>query len=129
VSTAPSAWTPSDWVCAGFPLVHPGEEIVTMDALVAALQAWVDTATEEDTTAICAVLHVAHRFKIYQGADGRWPDTLNLRTGWPVGEGRTLAPLALLLRLNDLLNSAEFDDVCALAETAGDFASTIERGK
>lgn len=118
--------TPTDWVCAGFPLIRPGEEIVTMEALVAALQAWVDSATEEDTTAICAALHVAHRLKGYQGADGRWPDTLDLRTGRPVEERRTLAPLALLRRLDDLLNSAEFEAVCVLAETAGDFTSTIE---
>ena len=100
-----------------------------MDALVAALQAWVDTATEEDTTAICAVLHVAHRLKHYQGAEGRWPDTLDLRTGLPAGEGRTLAPLALLRRLDALLDSLEFEEVCVLAETAGDFAPAIERGQ
>jgi len=97
-----------------------------MESLVAALQAWVDTATDDDTTAVCATLHVAHRLKGYQGADGRWPDKLDLRTGRPVGEARTLAPLALLRRLDALQNTVEFQEACALAEAAGDFGPAIE---
>ncbi len=90
-----------------------------MDTLLAACHAYVDTATEADTTAICKVLHVAHLLMTLQGADGQWPDTLNARTGAIQGAGRTTEPVALLRRLDALLHASEFKTVCAVADAGG----------
>ena len=57
---------------------------------------------------------------------GRWPEALNLRTGEPVGTGRSLAPVSLFRRLNVLLHSTEFEHVYRFAE-AGGFASAGEK--
>lgn len=119
MSQAPTDWSPLGWGCALFPLPGPDVEIVTMDFIVAALNAQADLITEADSTALGPALHVAHILKTWQGADGRWPDRVNLRTGQVVGEGRSLAPLALFRRLGDLLNSSEFDRACAFAEAGG----------
>lgn len=110
---------PLTWACGGFPLAGPEEEIVRMEDLIAALNAQVDTTTDEDTTALGPVLHICHLLKAYQGTDGRWPALLNARLGETIGEERTFAPVPLFRRLNALLDSSEFLWACELAEDGG----------
>jgi hypothetical protein len=112
-------WSPPEWARNGFPLPAPNAEVVTMEFVVMTLHALADEATDADTTPLGAVLHVAHLLKTMQGADGRWPDTFNARTGEAIGEGRTFAPVPLFRRLNAMLYSTEFERACEYAEAAG----------
>lgn len=112
-------WTPPEWECNRFPQTQPSQEIAVVDELVAVLHSHIDTATKADTTPLCAVLHVAHKFMTLQGADGRWPALLNLRTGEILNSGLTASPAGVLSRLDALLNASEFDQVCARAEARG----------
>ena len=107
------------------PIVAPGVEIVPLEAMVAALHAHLDTVTEWDTNPMGAVLHAAHLLKLHQGADAKWPDTINARTAQPVGEGRSFAPVSLFLRLDAMLDSFEFRAACDFAE-AGGFVLPVE---
>lgn len=90
-----------------------------MEYVVGALNLLLDSVTEADTTALGAVLHIAHLLKTYQGVDGRWPATLNLRTCQSVGAARTFAPVPLFHRLNACLDSTEFESACDYAIEKG----------
>jgi len=113
---SPSAWTPPEWVCCGFPLTEANAEVVNLEEVMTTLGGLVDTVTEADTGPLGAVLHVAHILVTLQGEDGRWPAVLNLRTGGAVGRERSSAPIPLFRRLNALLRSTEFAHACRLAE-------------
>jgi hypothetical protein len=102
-------WTPPEWVYNRFPMPAPQMEEVTLDYVIAAMQAETDTCTEWDSTPLGRVLHVAHMLVSHQGADGLWPATFNLRTAEEIGTERSSAPLLLFRRLNALLDSSEFD--------------------
>jgi len=102
-------WTPPEWVCNRFPMPTPETEEVTLDYVIAAAQAEVDACTEQDTTPLGRVLHVAHMLVSQQGADGLWAAAFNLRTGEEISVERSSAPLPLFRRLNALLDSSEFD--------------------
>ncbi len=108
-------WSPPEWFYSLFPLPGPGEEIVSLEYVVTVLHARIDLVTEADSSPLGGVLHVAHLLKSEQGADGRWPQTVNARTGQAIGAGRTTAPVSVFRRLNALLNSTEFEMACELA--------------
>src|ERR1700722_9688212 len=74
-------WSPPEWFCNCFPLTEADQTWVTLRELIAVLHRHADTASEADTTALQAVLHVAHILVTLQGADGLWPESLDLRTG------------------------------------------------
>ncbi len=84
-----AAWTPPNWVYNCFPQPEPNVEIVSLSYVVAAMQEQVDQCTEWDSTPLGSVLHVAHMLVCFQGADGSWAATLNLRTGDDAGAERT----------------------------------------
>lgn len=107
------AWSPPEWSLNGFPLETPGQETVHLENVVSTLLALADSVTEADSTALGPAMHVGHILTTRQGSDGQWPETLNCRTGFEVGEGRTLAPLKLFQRLTLLLETTEFDHVFA----------------
>ncbi len=75
--------------------------------------------TEADSTPLGAAMHVAHMLVTMQGPDGLWPQSLNLRTGQAIGQGRSAAPISLMRRLNRLLYSTEFDPAIRQAEASG----------
>jgi hypothetical protein len=102
-------WTPPEWVYNRFPMPASETEEVTLDYVIAAMQAEVEICTEWDSTPLGRVLHVAHMLVSHQGDDGLWAATFNLRTGDEVGIERSSAPLPLLRRLNSILDSSEFD--------------------
>ena len=104
-----AGWTPPEWVYNCFPLFVPETEVVTLDDVIAAMHAELDSCTEWDSTPRGRVLHVAHMLVSHQGADGLWPSRFNLRTAEEIGVERSSAPLPLFRRLNDLLDSTEFD--------------------
>lgn len=108
---------PPEWFYSGMPLTGPGEEIVTLETALQVLHAQADRVTESDTSPLGGVLHVAHLLKSEQGTDGQWPEAVNARTGRAVGNGRTIAPVTLLRRLNAMLNSTEFEAACEEAES------------
>jgi hypothetical protein len=111
-------WTPPDWACNCFPQTEVGQLEVCLTDLIAVAQAHLDTVTEADTTARGAIGHVAHILVTLQGADGLWPERLNLRTGRSLSPARSAAPLTLFRRLNAMLDSTEFDPACRCAEAA-----------
>ena len=102
-------WAPDDWKLAHFPLSDSDCEIINMEAMVESLLAHIQGVTEADTTPLCQTLHTAHMLRTLQGDDGRWPCSLNARTGKTLTEERTSSPVRLFRRLNDALNSTEFD--------------------
>ncbi len=102
-------WTPPEWVYNCFPVPAPDVEVVTLDYVVAAMQAEADSCTEWDGNPLGRVLHVAHMLVSHQGADGQWAAEFNLRTGEAIGTERSSAPLPLFRRLNEILDSSEFD--------------------
>ena len=111
-----AAWTPPEWVYNCFPMPGKETEVVTLDYVIAAMQAEADTCTEWDGNPLGRVLHVAHMLVSHQGADGLWGATFNLRTGEDVGGERSSAPVSLFHRLNVLLDSSEFDFALRRAE-------------
>lgn len=102
-------WAPEDWRLAHFPLDGADCEVINMEAMVESLLAHIQNATEADTTPLCQTLHTAHILKTLQGVDGKWPHALNARTGEILTQERTASPVRLFRRLNELLNSTEFD--------------------
>ena len=104
-----AAWTSPDWVYSCFPMPTPETEVVTLDYVIVAMNAETDSCTEWDGSPLGRVLHVAHMLVSHQGADGLWPAAFNMRTGNAVGGERSSAPLPLMRRLNDILDSSEFD--------------------
>jgi hypothetical protein len=102
-------WTPPEWVYNCCPMFAPEAEVVTLDEVIAAMHAELDACTEWDSTPRGRVLHVAHMLVSHQGADGLWPSRFILRTAEEIGVERSSAPLPLFRRLNDLLDSTEFD--------------------
>ncbi len=102
-------WTPPGWVYNCFPLPAPDTEVVTLDYIVAAMYAEIDRCTEWDSAPLGRVLHVAHMLVSYQGADGLWAAALNLRTGEEKTLARSHAPRDFMRRLNEILDSTEFD--------------------
>jgi hypothetical protein len=111
-------WSPPEWLYPYFPLTGPEDECLSMETIVAVLHARIDTITENDTSPLGSVLHVAHLLKSEQGTDGRWPEIVNARTGQAVGAGRTIVPVSVLRRLDALHNSSEFVIVCEQAEAS-----------
>jgi hypothetical protein len=112
-------WTPVEWMCCHFPYDEGRSETHGVDEIVEQLQAHIDTVTEADTSALGKALHVAHILVTMQGQDGGWPRTLNLRTGMAVGGERTVAPVAMLRRMNAMLGSTEFDMAIFFADSGG----------
>lgn len=102
-------WAPPEWAYNCFPLPNPEAEVVTLEFVIAAMQAQVDVCTECDWAPLGRVLHVAHMLVCHQGGDGLWATALNARTGEDIGDERTSAPLPLFRRLNAFLNTSEFD--------------------
>ncbi len=102
-------WTSPDWVYCCFPAPSAEVEEVSLAYVVESMQAVADTCTEWDGNPLGRVLHVAHMLVSHQGADGLWAATFNLRTGADVGTERNGAPLPLFHRLNETLDSTEFD--------------------
>lgn len=98
------AWTPPEWVCNCFPQTAAGQEVVRLDELVAVLHSLADTATEADVAPLQKALHVSHILVTLQGADGKWPAVLNLRTAASIGMERTTAPLELFRLLDERTN-------------------------
>jgi hypothetical protein len=108
--------SPPEWSYSRFPLAHPQEEQIRLEMLVERLQRLLNTCTEADSTPRGVVLHVAHMLVSRQGADGAWPAEFNLLTGKAISEDRSTAPVPLFRRLNEELNSTEFNFACARAE-------------
>ena len=104
-----AAWASPEWVYTCFPLPETEAEVVTLDYVIAAMQAQVDLCTEWDWAPLGRVLHVSHMLVSHQGVDGLWPATFNVRTGQAIGVDRSSAPLPLFRRLNAFLGSSEFD--------------------
>ncbi len=103
-------WSPPEWSRNCFPLPNVECEILDTEQVISTLSNLVDSITEADTTALGAVLHVAHILKTMQGDDGAWPATFNARTGDCVGVERSFAPAPLFFRLNRILSSSEFEE-------------------
>jgi len=112
-------WSPPEWVYNCFPLPNEEAEVLTLDWLISTLHAHIDTVTEADTTALGQALHVGHMLVTMQGADGRWPASVNVRTGEPLSEARSFAPIPLFQRMNAMLDTTEFDNACARAAAGG----------
>ena len=102
-------WTPPEWVYNRFPMPTLETEVVTLDYVIGAMHAELDSCTEWDSTPRGRVLHVAHMLVSHQGADGLWAGVFNLRTAEEIGVERSSAPLPLFRRLNEMLDSSEFD--------------------
>jgi hypothetical protein len=102
-------WTPPEWVYNRFPMPTPETEVVTLDYVIAAMYAEADSCTEWDSTPLGRVLHVAPMLVSHQGDDGLWASVFNLRTAEEIGVERSSAPLPLFRRLNEMLDSSEFD--------------------
>lgn len=102
-------WTPPGWVFNVFPIPVPDTEVITLDYIIAAMRAEIESCTEWDSVPLGRVLHVAHMLVSHQAADGLWPAVLNLRTAEDIGTERSHAPLPLFRDLNKILDSSEFD--------------------
>jgi hypothetical protein len=116
VSVEDVAWAPPEWACNCFPLEAAGQELLRLETALAILHRLADSITDADSTALGPAIHVAHMLLAWQGADGRWPATLNANTGQAIGRERTAAPLTLYRRLADLLETSEFDHVIERSE-------------
>lgn len=77
-------------------------------------------AVEEDDAVFGPVLHWAHLLKVEQGPQGDWPAHFNARTGTPIGAARTRTPGALFDRLDEILDSTEFEYAARLARRGED---------
>lgn len=109
---------PADWAWSGFPLEGPGDEALSLDAVVDSALIRLDEAERGgDEEPIGPVLHWAHILKTEQGSDGAWPAAVNARTGESIGAARTLAPAVVMARLDALLNSSEYAACIARAAT------------
>ena len=113
------AWAPPEWTLCGFPLEAPGAEVVHIGRAVDTLCRLADTVTDSDSTALGPAMHVAHMLVGRQGGDGRWPATLNGRTGEGCDSARTDRPLELYRRLTELLQTTEFEHIVRFAEERG----------
>ncbi|HLI49582.1 MAG TPA: hypothetical protein VKV18_12965 [Chthonomonas sp.] len=103
------SWAPPEWFCNSFPLEAPDQRVMTMERLIALLQALLDLTSEADYTPLQKVLHVSHILVTMQGDDGLWPAEFDLITAAPLSDKRSDAPLALFQRLNTMLASCEFE--------------------
>lgn len=109
-------FAPADWRLHGFPLNAAGHEEVRIDCLAVEAAYILDDAKQRnDRTHLGRVLHWAHLLTIEQSADGSWPMQINARTGKPVGIRRTMYPAILMQKLDELLNSTEFERCIARA--------------
>ena len=108
-------WAPPEWTLCGFPLERPGEEAIRLESAIETLHRLADTITDANSTALGPAMHVAHMLVSRQGADGRWPASLNARTGEFLGTERSDAPLSLYERLAEVLQTTEFDHVLEFA--------------
>jgi hypothetical protein len=124
-ANAEQAVAPWDWCYAFIPLDGPDEEIVDVETAVARMLTAFGRIRPGDTSALGPVMHVAHILQSEQGADGRWPARLNVRTGEAVGSARTGAPATLLRRLDSYLNLSEFES-CYSRVPEGDRAQIAE---
>ncbi|HEV2471470.1 MAG TPA: hypothetical protein VGS41_02325 [Chthonomonadales bacterium] len=102
VSGAIGNWSPLGWALMGFPLQGPDEETVLLDDAIELLHRHLDCAKPGDSIAVGQALHVAHLLQVRQEKDGAWPAGYNVRTGEPVGTGRSLAPTSLMTRLDEM---------------------------
>jgi hypothetical protein len=100
---------PPDWIWSLFPLVGGDTETVNIESVVhRAMELVNEAAHTGDHAPIGPVMHWAHIFKSEQGTNGDWPAKVNGRTGEAVSAVRTVAPAALMARLDALLESSEY---------------------
>ncbi len=104
-------WAPPEWACCCFPVPASDIEVLTMEYVIGALQAHLDSVTDADTTALGRALHVGHLLTTMQSDAGDWPAKINVRTGEWIGSERSREPIPLFQRMTAMLGTTEFDHV------------------
>jgi len=114
----PMTTAPIGWAWFHFPLEGEGTEALDIENVVRLAHEALDRAAASgDREHLGPVLHWAHQLKTEQTEAGDWPAAVNARTGAALGAGRTRTPAGLMRRLEEILQSTEFSECIARADT------------
>ena len=108
--------SPISWRYSLFPIQEGHNESICLEETVRIaldkLDAYENT---RDYALLGEIPHWAHILKANQSETGDWYKYINGRTGEPMGDEKTLAPVKLFIRLRGIMNSSEYDHAISLA--------------